>query len=424
AVNLAQLNAATSAGTSTSAYVKANGANNGSDDAVAIGTNAIAAGPTATASGDTSVAIGSGTQAGGLNAAAVGSGAMASGINATAAGAGASAGNNDASAFGAGATASGTNASAIGGGAVATGSGAAAFGAGAQATATNSVAIGAGSTASMANVVSVGSAGNYREIVNVANPTTAHSAVTLGYLQSNYSTSNATNSAFTNLANEIDALSKQMAGLSGSPTSTASNSGTVGGAVAGVQTVTPTVTPAAMPVQTNGTVAGVQTVTPSASPPAQTVTPAGAQQQQAVVQADAYTDRQVQEALQSANTYSQSENAQTLNAAKVYTDQALTGYVTTDTLNQYEQEVNARFSDEDKRIDRVSAMSTAMVQMAASAAGIDTTNRVGLGVGSSGGQSALSVGYQRLIGKKATFTIGGSVSGNQSSVGAGVGFGW
>jgi hypothetical protein len=143
-----------------------------------------------------------------------------------------------------------------------------------------------------------------------------------------------------------------------------------------------------------------------------------------VASSNQYTDQQTREALQSANTYADAQNTQTLSSAKAYTDQALANYVTTDSFSQYQQQVNARFSQQDKRIDRISAMSTAMVQMAASAAGIDTTNRVGLGVGNSGGESALSVGYQRALGKKATITIGGSVSGSQSSVGAGVGFGW
>ncbi|MEO7149248.1 MAG: YadA-like family protein, partial [Rhodanobacteraceae bacterium] len=72
----------------------------------------------------------------------------------------------------------------------------------------------------------------------------------------------------------------------------------------------------------------------------------------------------------------------------------------------------------------ISSMSTAMVQMAASAAGIDTDNRVGVGYGNSNGQSALAVGYQRKISPQATFTIGGSVASGESSVGAVVGFGW
>jgi autotransporter adhesin len=93
-------------------------------------------------------------------------------------------------------------------------------------------------------------------------------------------------------------------------------------------------------------------------------------------------------------------------------------------LDSFEQQTNARFDQQDKRIDRISAMSTAMVQMAASAAGIDSDNRVGVGYGNSNGQSALSVGYQRKIAPQATFTIGASVSNSESSVGAGVGFGW
>jgi autotransporter adhesin len=151
---------------------------------------------------------------------------------------------------------------------------------------------------------------------------------------------------------------------------------------------------------------------------------AASQAQQAVASANAYTDQQTQEALQSANTYAQAQGTQAVSAAKAYTDAALANYVTTDTFNQYQQQVDARFSQTDQRIDRTSAMSTAMVQMAASAAGIDTPNRIGIGVGSTHGESALAVGYQRAIGKSATFTIGGSASSGESTVGAGVGFGW
>jgi autotransporter adhesin len=152
--------------------------------------------------------------------------------------------------------------------------------------------------------------------------------------------------------------------------------------------------------------------------------PVSGQTQQAVTSANAYTDQQTQEALQSANTYAQAQGTQAVSAAKAYTDAALANYVTTDTFNQYQQQVDARFSQTDQRIDRTSAMSTAMVQMAASAAGIDTPNRIGIGVGSTHGESALAVGYQRAIGKNATFTIGGSASSGESTVGAGVGFGW
>jgi autotransporter adhesin len=133
-------------------------------------------------------------------------------------------------------------------------------------------------------------------------------------------------------------------------------------------------------------------------------------------------DTQTQEALSSAETYSDAAVAHGVSSAEAYTDQQIAN-VSTDLAN-FEQQTDARFHQQDRRIDRISAMSTAMVQMAASAAGIDTPNRVGIGVGGTRGQSALAIGYQRALGRKATITIGGSVSSSESSVGAGLGFGW
>jgi autotransporter adhesin len=65
-----------------------------------------------------------------------------------------------------------------------------------------------------------------------------------------------------------------------------------------------------------------------------------------------------------------------------------------------------------------------MLNMATSAAGIRTQNRLGVGVGFQNGESALSIGYQRAISDRATVTFGGAVSGGDSSVGLGAGFGW
>ena len=253
-------------------------------------------------------------------------------------------------------------------------------------------------------------------------------------MQSNYTTSAVTNDALASLSNEIDALNKQMSKLNGASAGASATT-----AAAASQPTVGNVATTAAP--SNGTGAGSSATTVAAAPStgkvaqsgdspvpvggtANTTKPTDSQAQQAVAASNQYTDQQTREALQSASTYTDTANAQTLSSAKAYTDQALANYVTTDSFNQYQQQVNARFSQQDQRIDRISAMSTAMVQMAASAAGIDTPNRVGLGVGNSHGESALSVGYQRALGKKATITIGGSVSGSESSVGAGVGFGW
>jgi autotransporter adhesin len=65
-----------------------------------------------------------------------------------------------------------------------------------------------------------------------------------------------------------------------------------------------------------------------------------------------------------------------------------------------------------------------MLNMATSAAGIHTENRVGVGVGFQGGENALSVGYQRALSERATITVGGAFSGDERSVGVGAGFGW
>ncbi|MBV6811455.1 YadA-like family protein, partial [Xanthomonas euvesicatoria] len=48
----------------------------------------------------------------------------------------------------------------------------------------------------------------------------------------------------------------------------------------------------------------------------------------------------------------------------------------------------------------------------------------GAGVGFQNGESALSVGYQRAISPRATLTVGGALSGDDSSIGVGAGFGW
>ncbi|WP_426687433.1 YadA-like family protein [Rhodanobacter ginsengiterrae] len=78
----------------------------------------------------------------------------------------------------------------------------------------------------------------------------------------------------------------------------------------------------------------------------------------------------------------------------------------------------------DKRVNQVGAMGTAMAQMAFSTQGINSPNRVGVGVGGYGGQAALSVGYSRQLSPKANLTFGAAVSGNETSGGVGVGFGW
>jgi autotransporter adhesin len=305
------------------------------------------------------------------------------------------------------------NAAAMGAGAMATGSGSAAFGAGAMATANNSVAIGAGSMASFMNTVSVGSVGNYRRIVNVADPTAAHDAVTLGYLQNNYSTTGTTSDAIANLSHEIDSLNQQMAALNGSSGSTSTSSSP---SVASASAATSTATPAAA---SDSPVPGTHSAGASAA------TAGTSQQHTAVADANNYTDQQTQEALRSANTYADAATSQTLSSANAYTNAALANYVTTDAFNQFQNQVNMRFQEQDKRIDTLGAMSAAATQMAINTAGLTGDNRVGVGLGTYGGRQAASLGYQHMFSnQKASISAGVSSGNGETSGGVGFGFSW
>ena len=111
-----------------------------------------------------------------------------------------------------------------------------------------------------------------------------------------------------------------------------------------------------------------------------------------------------------------------VSTANSYTDSRIQSLG--DTFQMYKGEMDDRFRRQDRRIDRQGAMNAAMLNMASSAAGINTTNRLGVGVGFQAGEAALSLGYQRALSEKATVTFGGAFSGDDKSIGMGAGFGW
>ncbi|WP_267127245.1 YadA family autotransporter adhesin, partial [Xanthomonas sacchari] len=270
----------------------------GGSGGISVGGGDGAASAPSTGAGTNAVAVGSGATANGNNGLAMGAQALAYGPNDTAIGGNATVNADGSTAVGANShiAAVATNSVAMGEGASVSAASGTALGQGASATAQGAVALGQGSVADRAQTVSIGSAGNERQLANVAAGTQATDAVNKSQLDN-----------------------------------------------------------------------GVAT-------------------------------------------------------AKSYTD-ARFGTMA-DSFEVLRGDVDARLRDQDRRIDRQGAMSAAMLNMATSAAGIRTQNRVGAGIGFQNGESALSVGYQRAFSDRATVTIGGAFSSDDSSIGIGAGFGW
>ena len=109
-----------------------------------------------------------------------------------------------------------------------------------------------------------------------------------------------------------------------------------------------------------------------------------------------------------------------LTRANAYTDGRLQSL--SDEFSGLRDEIGLRLGKQDERIDRQGAMSSAMMNMAINAANSRSTRgRVAVGAGWQNGESALSVGYSKAIGDRASVSIGGAFSSDDSS--AGVGFG-
>ncbi|MEN5287542.1 ESPR-type extended signal peptide-containing protein [Stenotrophomonas lactitubi] len=92
-------------------------------------------------------------------------------------------------------------------------------------------------------------------------------------------------------------------------------------------------------------------------------------------------------------------------------------------INNFER----RLDKMDKRFNRMAAMSSAQTAMAMNTAGLATYNRLGAGVGYAEGESAMAVGYQRVLNDKgsATFSLNGAFTNSgERSMGVGVGIGW
>ena len=109
-----------------------------------------------------------------------------------------------------------------------------------------------------------------------------------------------------------------------------------------------------------------------------------------------------------------------------YTDQRITEIALggwDDDFNALRMQVDDRFRQQDRRIDRMGAMGSAMTHMAVNAAnGGSGKGRVAVGVGAQGGERAVSIGYGKRVGSRASFSLGASFSSGESTVGGGFGF--
>lgn len=138
--------------------------------------------------------------------------------------------------------------------------------------------------------------------------------------------------------------------------------------------------------------------------------------------ASAHADAGDAATLVSANDYTSNVAAQTVSSAAAYTDRVFNQFRSE--LDTFRGEVDQRFHDQDRRIDRVAAMSGAYAGMAMNTAGLGGRNRIGVGVGSQSGESAMAIGYQRAIGNRASVSIGAAFGGGESSMMGGAGFSW
>lgn len=110
-------------------------------------------------------------------------------------------------------------------------------------------------------------------------------------------------------------------------------------------------------------------------------------------------------------------DARTLSSANFYTDQQ---------FGRLETAMNGRFRAVEVRMDQVTAMSAAFAAMAGNDAGAGSgaRSRLVVGVGNYGSETALSVGYSRVISERTAFNAGVSFTGGEVMSGGSFGFAW
>ena len=434
---------------------------------VATGNNSSAVGFTNTALGDDDAAIGSNNTTGITDFFSLSGNNAALGVGNTATGGFATfidSPRYSSAAVGAGNQATGGNSSALGVDNLASAVNSTAIGYSSVANAVDSTAIGSNSLADRANTLSVGAVGAERQIVTVDEATDDTDAVNLSQLyplatalgggasyiggvftaptyliqNNNY---NDVGSAFAAVDGAIDDINDRIVGVGGiqgeqgeSAYEIAVSNGFAGTESAWLDSLRGPSGPSGPTGPEGPAGGGPRSVVYDADDQA-TLTLGGANGTRvsnvadAVDATDAVNLGQMEagdaETLSAANEYTDNTATETLTSANAYTDQRfaeITGL--SDSFESFRDQTDRRFQQQDRRIDKLSAMSGAYAGMAMNTSGLAGRNRVGVGVGAQGGEQALAVGYQRAIGNRASVSIAGAFSGDEKSVSAGAGFSW
>lgn len=342
--------------------------------------------------------------------------------------------------------------------------------------ANGSLAIGEGSQANDAGVVSFGSATTYRRLVNIANGTANHNAATVGQLRGALSAlggevdanGNIVGPSFNVQGQSQSTLNGALEALDGAVVSTTSRVNQVESQLRSVFQETPSVRADgthqltlagangmvisnvangliaagsrdavnggqlhSMQQQLNGRMDGLEqriedqpqaraiaaasTPSPSTEETAPTPETGGSPQVASAGEGDKPAPQP--KSKQDDTPKPQVDTAELekmLARANEYTDGAISTF-------------ERRLDKMDKRFNRMAAMSSAQSAMAMNTAGLATYNRLGAGVGYSEGESAMAVGYQRVLNEKgsATFSLNGAFTNSgERSMGVGVGIGW
>ncbi|WP_353076324.1 ESPR-type extended signal peptide-containing protein [Stenotrophomonas sepilia] len=335
----------------------------------------------------------------------------------------------------------------------------------------SSLAIGEGSQANEAGVASFGSATAYRRLVNIANGTANHNAATVGQLRGALSAlggevdanGNIVGPSFTVQGQSQSTLNGALEALDGAVVSNRSRVNQVESQLRSVFQDTPSVRADglnqltlagthgmvisnvangliaagsrdavnggqlhSMQQQLNGRMDGLEQRIDAPQPQAMAV--ASVPEPEAPVP-QAEGGQQVASAGEGEKPTPQpkSKNEDTpkpqVDTAELEKMLARANEYTDGAISTFER----RLDKMDKRFNRMAAMSSAQSAMAMNTAGLATYNRLGAGVGYSEGESAMAVGYQRVLNEKgsATFSLNGAFTNSgERSMGVGVGIGW